>query len=524
MNEDKLNDIIKQKADNHTAPVPPDAWDNITKKKKRRILPFYWWSLSALLIIAGAFLYFSNNKKKSNGLVSCNLQLQSNQLTSAKTNLITTAKNLSQGQMKDSVIAATKENIAINDTNKTDKQDAVIAADLKNQDVDNKAKERSTTTSSKAKMHMIVTDGVVVADNIDNNKASSKKYNTGKKIKFKTTSIGPASDSEPTIQTVSNAFDKNSTDLNNTTTYDRTSFTKEDAIVNNRNRVITTIQIKSPIDLSFDVLKKDIALNNKKDTAQKKTNTTKLVITPSLIFDLSVTPFWPVQQYDVPQYIRRTSTGNGGNTVYTTNSVKTSLQFSAAFAFGARKSISKKIMVGTGLQYEQISENVSLTGIDSNTTYMLIQRLQVSSSGSYLVNDSISSTTAGVRVITATNSYKLYSVPVFMQYSFLSHPSFSLAVTLGSYFTFAQYHNSISGKLESIYAYTPLPSNEKNNLAIDLFGGVRATETVCKNFMVFAEPNFRYNISGYKLKNTFLNKTINQSGITLGLSYKINQR
>jgi hypothetical protein len=75
--------------------------------------------------------------------------------------------------------------------------------------------------------------------------------------------------------------------------------------------------------------------------------------------------------------------------------------------------------------------------------------------------------------------------------------------------------------LQSQYAYGTLAGNEKNNVVMDIFGGLRLSLNVSKKFLLFTEPNYRYNLNKYELKNTFLNKNIDQAGISFGVSYKI---
>ena len=178
-------------------------------------------------------------------------------------------------------------------------------------------------------------------------------------------------------------------------------------------------------------------------------------------------------------------------------------------------------MIGIGIQYSQISENINLSGQETDTAYSPIQRLETNSGGPYLKNDTITTTTIGVRKINAVNSYKLFSVPLFITYNFFNSKLFSIGFTGGVYFTFAQYQNSITGKLQSQYAYGTLADNEKNNVTMDIFGGLRLSIDVSKKLQLFAEPNYRYNLNKYELKNTFLNKNINQAGVSFGVSYSI---
>jgi hypothetical protein len=59
-----FDDFIKNKANEHEAPVPPDAWDNIVQKKKKRRFAFWWWSsVSLLLLVLSAGGYFLLAKK-----------------------------------------------------------------------------------------------------------------------------------------------------------------------------------------------------------------------------------------------------------------------------------------------------------------------------------------------------------------------------------------------------------------------------------------------------------------------------
>ena len=60
-----FDDIIQEKANNHRAPVPASAWDNIIKKKKKKRFAFFWLTFLFLLLGGIAFVTYFNTPKNN---------------------------------------------------------------------------------------------------------------------------------------------------------------------------------------------------------------------------------------------------------------------------------------------------------------------------------------------------------------------------------------------------------------------------------------------------------------------------
>jgi len=518
MNNDNFDDIIKQKTNAHEAPVPADAWDNISKKKKRKLIPFFWWSLSSLLVIAILFFYIYSIETKNNlSAINSNNQpvksLSKPDSTNNDPYLKTEIRTADENKNLNKNIIQTQQT-----KNDSSKQNDVNIANHATTTQQKELNETQATAELHKKEPSLLTNENQATTSIH---AKGKMHLYKRKAKFKSTITNGSADSETADKINADANnDNNFTDTNTrqSNKKDIISIQKNDSL-NDNATLIKEVQKKPGIDSSA----KTKNTSSTKINEQTKTviNAGKKIKYPALILDFSVTPYSPVQRYDQPESITRVISNNSTHSFYSASSIQTSLQSFIAFAIDIKKNISKKLVIGIGIQYSQISENIHLSGQETDTAYSPIQRLETNSGGPYLKNDTIINTTIGVRTIKAVNSYKLFSVPLFITYNFFNSKLFSLGFTGGVYFTFAQYQNSIDGKLKSQYANEPLADNEKNNLAMDIFGGLHLSFNVSKKFQLFAEPNYRYNVNRYELKNTFLNKNINQAGISFGVSYSI---
>ncbi|MBL0356085.1 MAG: hypothetical protein IPP72_04005 [Chitinophagaceae bacterium] len=66
-----FDDFIRNKANEHQAPVPPDAWHNIIKQQKKKRFGFFWWS-SIVLLVGGLSVtgYLISKKQNGNNIVT----------------------------------------------------------------------------------------------------------------------------------------------------------------------------------------------------------------------------------------------------------------------------------------------------------------------------------------------------------------------------------------------------------------------------------------------------------------------
>lgn len=480
MNNDHFDDIIKQKTDGHQAAVPPDAWDNIKKKKKKRPFPFFWWSLSSLIII---------------GIVSTAILLNKNTdilLSSTDNKIINTStkKDIISDKQTNS------EKIIIDQT-KGNNSEQIINDEVSEKNIDQ-------TENLLPQTNMLHSS--------DGNKINVKKLDYTQKVNARINQPGTAEDfiieeKETTNNDITISTKKENTANENTTLLN-------DPIGPN-NVTIKKIEEKSTISTAPNTKEKDSSVSKKKENTVKKKKRLALII------DLSTTIFSPIQSTDKITSFKRINNVDNVHSLYTVNSFSSTLQTPVAFGIGIRKNINKKITIGSGFQYMEIKEKLYFSGTQTDTTFTIVKRLGYDNTNTpYLIDDTVSSVTHGLRVIDALNSYKLYSIPVSLNYTFSTRRIFSFSLTGGAYFTFAQYHNAINGDLKALTTNGVQLTNDKNKMTIDLFGGVRMSWLVNK-YQFFIEPVFRYNLNKYELKHTLTNKNISEAGMSLGITYGI---
>ena len=238
--------------------------------------------------------------------------------------------------------------------------------------------------------------------------------------------------------------------------------------------------------------------------------------------DIAATPLWLIQQNNKPLSLTRTLFSNNTLTVFSSASVHTVIDPAVAFSLSLRKEINQKTTVGIGLQYLQLKENVSISGNETNTHYSIVNRLVDGASGPELISDTVQTITTGKREITATNSYRLFSIPVFVQYSFIQKSSWSLGAVAGLYINVAsRYHNEINRNATAMLTAKSGSSGDKTTTGIDIYGGLRVSKMINKRFELFAIPAIRWNLGGNNFKNSLNNKKIQQAGISFGVSFKM---
>jgi len=525
MSNKNFDDIIKQKADNHEASVPADAWDNIAGKKKRRIPPFFWWSLSSLLVIGLLFVCFHSNKTGDKISVAQNNQTKSSLNNSANNqrsnSTATSGNNHSINSTTDSIttfIAKNKES-SDKENNQTLTTEINNASKSKNNNSPDQTKTIIAVSGQKDNTNKQTKKKPVINNQSLKTLYASNKKRITKKARYKGTFSAPSAVSDEASNSTANKEQSVDETINKD---DQNETIKPDLSVAQNNNSVN--KNDSTVAMNQTKIKPDSITKAKETDIGKTENKNKKDINASikkraLILDFDATPFISVQKYDKTVSIIRFSNGNNVHSKYVANSVNTSLKTSASFGLAIRKMIINRLYIGTGLQYAQIKENLKLSGIETDTNYSPVQRLSLNSSGPYLANDTITTITNGIRNINAVNSYSLLSVPLFINYVFINHPKFSLSLTGGIYFTFGQYHNSIEGKLESTYADSSIVSNNGNKINEDIFGGIRLSWTVRKKWQLFFEPNYRHNLNKYELENSPIDKKIDQAGISFGVSY-----
>jgi hypothetical protein len=519
MKNDSFDDIVRKKVLDHEAPVPPGAWEAIAqKKKKRKRYPLFWWITGVSLVagIASLFYIGQNGFKRD---VTAN-ERQNKQQPVNHSALPVYEKEFADKNDK------AGSGTAVETVGATSKEQEKVSSVIEANPVMEKTGDRSLL-SGPGKRSAVVT-GLVRDSVIENDAATSSAVSTqpGKgetellsneysysRSKAKKNIAESPGNAEPVL--VNNErFDVS---LNN-----ETYFLSHDYFQSVKMVEFSTVIKKigmlpdtdslllSRIDSAKNEIVEMIASARKKSLKREKWT-----------FDISVTPFLPLQQNQPVLYIIRTSAGNMEKSEYKTDKIHTRLEPSVSYAIGIQRKINQRLKLGIGFQYAMIKEKVDLTGQETRTTYHEIQRLVNGSGGPQLILDTIATTSHGLLTIDALNSYRLLSIPVSVQYNLLHNQGWSLQLDGGLVATIAgNYHNKIQGKLVSFDSQGMHTSRHKRSNAFDLFAGLRFSKN-CSSFRLFAEPMLRYNLSGYDLDAMINRKSIHQAGLSVGITYLI---
>lgn len=535
-----FDDIIQEKANSHEAPVPPGAWDNIVKNKKKRRFAFFWWTLAILISglgIAGYYHYNiyknndstlsknmmpvgseknnsgtlqpveiperKNNKEKENSSDENKVQITDEnkkvQATKRTKDNITgdekeTSKNLTTNNKKNNTLSRNKEiKISIENSNTE-----TASASKKNKSLQEKINAGSALRIKKDKE---ISDADLLAKN-----KQSKKQKGRSLIKTQAGETG--------IETESNTNEKK----NNETTQN----TERPKTVTDQITVTgETIPLKK--DLAADsISKKDVAKAPVENKTQPKDKRKQSKKHPWFI-DLGISPVFPIEQYDRSVSFSRSLLLNNQLSEFSGKLVNTSIDPSLAFSIALRKKISKKIMFGAGFQYLQLKENLHIAGTEKNTITNIVDKLIVGVNGPELVSDTVKTITEGTRDINATNSYRFLSIPVFIQYNFIQTRSWSLDIIGGTYITVnSLYKNEINKNAAALLTASSQTPGNKSNISFALSAGLRIGKMLSKRFQLFGIPSMTWNLGQQNIKNSMLNKKIEQAGVSFGLSYKLN--
>lgn len=64
-------------------------------------------------------------------------------------------------------------------------------------------------------------------------------------------------------------------------------------------------------------------------------------------------------------------------------------------------------------------------------------------------------------------------------------------------------------------------SNATSSVGLDMYAGLRIEKVLGKRLAFFAMPSLRFNVKEYKIKNSLINKKIQQASLSFGLSIKL---
>lgn len=485
-----FDDIIKNKANEHESPVPPDAWDNIVKKKKKRRFAIWWWSTGILLLLGISIAgYYLSEGADSNG---------SNEVVRGYPKGVELQKTTDAGLNETAVVDKknTQEEI---DPNTPITCEQTETANELNQKESNQGKPGSIAINNNPKATITITNTEAGEENNHRNLKKEWRKSKGRLLARQTS---PGVEETAAVKVGENS--------NIHTTQEKEDLTmaetkNEKSLVVPDNKAVTAGEEKK----TADPVKKEAVNQN---TVKKQTSKKHWLI------EASAMPLITSSNRDEKLAFTRTLSAGNNSTVYNGTLQKTSIEPAVAFSLAVRKEFSKKFSMGIGFQYLQLKENLSIEGKEINTTYTPVQRLV----NGQLVPDTVVTASEGTRSITAVNSYRQLSIPVFMQYSLIQKKQWNVSAVGGMYINISSsYQNEIDRNAVAPLLATPEAENNTNT-GIDIFAGVRIDKTLGRRVGFFVLPSIRWNLTRYTVENSLVNRKINQAGVGFGVNYKIN--
>jgi hypothetical protein len=499
-----FDDIIKGKANEHEAPVPPDAWDNIVKKKNKRRAAFWWWGSTFFILLglstAGYFLIPETNNKV--GSVAKRQNNNEGSTQSFDNNLVGN-KSKEQGANEQPLNYDKKQEMTLPGENtESAKTDAAAENNSTGSKKKITANRKATTT---------ITISATIPDENNNQVAGNTRKIKKTKGRLTSQQINPGIDEDiilkeslkiktnvPVVEKENKEAINNNEEINQTT-------------------IITVTDIKNT---TAEADKKKDETDNKKKEQPEKSNTraTKQKIKKHWFVEAAAVPLIASSHYNKNIPFSRTLTASNSVTVYKANLVNASIEPAVAFSFFMRRELSKKLDIGTGLQYMLLKEKMNIEGKETNTTSAIVQRLV----NGQLLPDTVVTVTEGTRSISAVNSYQLFSIPLFLQYSIIENKQWNIGAVGGVYFNISSnYKDEINRNAAAPLQGAPGTRN-KSNTGMDIFAGIRIGKKLNKRLDFFSMPSIRLGLAKYNVKNSLLDKNINQGGVGFGLCYKIN--
>lgn len=575
-----FDNIIKEKAAGHEAPVPADAWNNIRKQKKRR--PVIAWRVLALLLIGlGLFGVYQVQYRQSGKPVASQAGKETNTVATNDDALHAGRDNevRGTGQQEPGVsnTATQEEATAPGENSTVISPDAAAGNDNetttdaalpgKNKDMMKGNKPGKTNTQNKALPDSTGAGAPVHHATITVSRTGKKTTNKNERTKTTAPVIRPAEEKEmvnttagstgshkkrfkpagkakaaiTVVEPVSNSTvqpEENDSEALGTGNgkvkrfrgRTRATITVPGTAADNEVLVAKTvtgaddIQKTEQDNKTKDSLAVDAKLLVTKpavtDTGISPIKAHKAKRIKKLYMDIGTMPFVAIQNNASLPAITRTTVNSTSRSEFMANEIHTVVNPSFTYSIALRKRVAAKWYAGIGLQYTQVKETVRLTGTEKNTRFNVIKRLD--NSGLFLVDDTVASVTNGTRVIHATNSYRFISIPVFAQYNLWQKKNWLLSWNGGLVFNVSNlYKNSIEGTLQPQYSAAGLANKKERKIATDVFMSLRLSTLIGKHYRLFAEPAMQFNLQQYRMSNMVNYKHIHKAGLNVGIAWEI---
>lgn len=475
MNDQLMDDFIRNKLKNYSAPVPPDLWEKIMADTNKK--PKGFWinqhktilAIAALfLILAGSLTFYFFNKN---------------------------ASSIDQKSTLQQTIVSTPGQSNVHTHNSPENQQlngAVLTDSLQSSNNLNKS-------TSKLPQHQ---------NNASNSYLSKNSYLPNKQLlrPQSTTSHNALSG-----QIFSPSFNRNLPGYsdNNQDAANNFSYNQVNAFISLKNNLLYNT---GSLHLPPLNLRRILGLDACPNANGSQRND------------------WYIELYGAPDYTMKSVLTNGASANYLQKK-DSSERMKGGFTVGARfsKTIGEHTYLKLGLQYSQMNELFSQRKEnETQTTTVIIRRTITTPQGnSTTIMDTSSVTQIGYRVIRSLNHYKNLEIPVMLGYEFgQPDDNWRMAVNGGLIFDLSSWY--MGETLDTSLQVVAINSKSNNgvyqhSLTTSIYGSVSIYRRLSDLVDVFAEPYFRYNLFG---TNSLygVNQRFGAAGLNIGTRIKLNGR
>lgn len=526
-NKDNLFDIIREKANNHEDPVPADAWENISRKKRRRRFGFFW---PAMLLLLGGSLFIGYDQffrnDGSTALNSAELSEQNVPSTLSKSQPVDQGAQQKLSQTADAndndqslsnhvnshdVAGIQKLNTRDND-HQPIQNAGVLSNDVSKINGVSNSKENLASSSlpvvqaSNNRMHDVEAGQVI-------RKKKSRKGKSALNMVVEQAETGDwasASNQSLSKPAVIQVDQVNEPVLVDITAKDHTEKLTEQ--ITQIAEDAHAIQQK----LRDSLLSK--ALEKSETIVTKKPDTDKQARKNNVSAELSLMPVFPITGQGRSVAFNRTLNYSNGKSEFSGALARATIDPSVAFTASARKSFNKKLSGGIGIQYLRLKEYVTISGVQLKTIYSYSDTHMNANDGTSMISDTATAYLQTKRDFKSVNTYTYLSVPVSVQYLVFEKGKWQVALDAGVNVNVSgRYSNNINRKLVAPLSCTQPVTDEKMNVNLSYFGGMRFDRRINQNMGLFLNPNILFS----PVKQGITDRRIHRFGIGAGLAFRL---
>lgn len=491
----KFDDLIKNKALNFDADVPADMWDRIQlpKKKKKRI--GFWWFLIPTIAAVGASVLLMYNFNNGNIEGSTKQFYAKNDQSSNNNQIVKEDKDINNVIEKTTNVENKINTYRLKDGKNSDEASLNITGTDQSEDIVEEnysspisnlprskssglAKNRLHSAEGNAKPASKSDSGVNKAD-ISKDEKVATSYN---EVSANIEAVQEITESDKTIQNLPENNIGSDSNITSIKDFQNNDSSSEEPIVRIESK---RKQSKNwYIEANFSVY----------NTLAKENGLLKIN-----------------REFNNPLFRSK----------FVSDEVETNIHSGFSMGVVVKKELGR-FKLGTGFNYSHLYEKINIGGRDSTILTSIINRLN--SNGTGLYQDTVYQVVTGNRKISAENASNIYSVPVFAEYALMSKGRWHFSLNGGLYFNYMVYKNSLTGEVHSIFPGGTRLLNNAKGMGLDGHLGFRVNYNLMQRVGLYIEPNIRMNLVQMK-DGVFINtKSLDRIGIMFGTSIRLNKK